>query len=216
MGAGNGDKYERTASSRAFAGRHVSATGVARCGRAVLETAKDWLSSPAQCPGACVIERCSPWSVPFPPRPPWKLALLCSTGSPVLRHSPSPARACPPFGLWPSRTGLRVPGSCDHSSQSRPIRKASRANVISAFEAKLAAVRGPASLTKEPQSVSELLVYYTFLLHGLTSRSAGIAGAEVSERIRDFGSSFPARTCMGDSASVDLFEARVLTLRTYR
>jgi hypothetical protein len=38
----------------------------------------------------------------------------------ILRHSPtSPARACPPFGLWPSRTGLdrqtkarwRSPGS---------------------------------------------------------------------------------------------------------
>jgi hypothetical protein len=39
--------------------------------------------------GACVIERCSPWSVPFPPQPPRKLALFCSTGSPVLRHSPT-------------------------------------------------------------------------------------------------------------------------------
>jgi hypothetical protein len=57
--------------------------------------------------GTCVIERCSPWSVSFPPQPPRKLALLCSTGSPLLRHSPtSPARAYPPFGLWPSRTGL--------------------------------------------------------------------------------------------------------------
>src|SRR2546428_10692886 len=70
--------------------------------------------------GACVIERCSPWSVPFPPQPPRKLALLCSTGSLVLRHSPtSLVRACPLFGLWPLRTGLvlsnktyeRSPGS---------------------------------------------------------------------------------------------------------
>src|SRR5207245_2182872 len=70
--------------------------------------------------GACVIERCSPWSVPFPPQPPRKLALLCSTGSQVLRHSPtSLVRACPLFGLWPLRTGLvlsnktyeRSPGS---------------------------------------------------------------------------------------------------------
>src|SRR5207244_1177711 len=59
-------------------------------------------------------------SVPFPPQPPRKLALLCSTGSLVLRHSPtSPARSRPPFGLWPLRTGLvlssktyrRSPGS---------------------------------------------------------------------------------------------------------
>ena len=57
--------------------------------------------------GACVIERCSPWSVPFPPQPPRKLALLCSTGSLVLRHSPtSPERSRPHFGLWPLRTGL--------------------------------------------------------------------------------------------------------------
>src|SRR6266496_6735941 len=70
--------------------------------------------------GACVIERCSPWSGPFPPQPPRKLALLCSTGSRVLRHSPtSLVRACPLFGLWPLRTGLvlsnktsrRSPGS---------------------------------------------------------------------------------------------------------
>src|SRR6266852_7767987 len=57
--------------------------------------------------GACATERCSPSSVPFPPQPPQKVALPCSVGSQVLRHSPtSPARACPPFGLWPSRTGL--------------------------------------------------------------------------------------------------------------
>ena len=70
--------------------------------------------------GACEIERCSPESVPFPPQPPPKVALLCSAGSRVLRHSPtSPERSCPPFGLWPSRTGLdrltktrrRSPGS---------------------------------------------------------------------------------------------------------
>ena len=56
---------------------------------------------------ACVIERCSPLSAPFPPRPPRRVALLCSAGSTVLRHSPtSPERSRPPFGLWPSRTGL--------------------------------------------------------------------------------------------------------------
>ena len=57
--------------------------------------------------GACGIERCSPRPVPFPPQPPQKVCHPCSAGSQVLRHSPtSPARACPPFGLWPSRTGL--------------------------------------------------------------------------------------------------------------
>ena len=36
-----------------------------------------------------------------------RVAPLCSAGSPVLRRSPtSPERACPPFGFWPSRTGL--------------------------------------------------------------------------------------------------------------
>jgi hypothetical protein len=70
---------------------------------------------------ACGIERCSPQSVPFPPRPPPKAAALrCSAGSLVLRLSPtSPVRSCPPCGLWPSRTGLgrltktyrRSPGS---------------------------------------------------------------------------------------------------------
>src|SRR5262249_44443053 len=55
--------------------------------------------------GACAIERCSPSSVPFPPRPPREVSLLCSAGSQVLRHSPtSPARACPPCGF-----GLRGP-----------------------------------------------------------------------------------------------------------
>src|SRR5215472_9679372 len=69
---------------------------------------------------ACVVERCSPLSAPFPPRPPPTVAPPCSAGSTVLRHSPtSPERSCPPFGLWPSRTGLgllpkisrRSPGS---------------------------------------------------------------------------------------------------------
>ena len=69
---------------------------------------------------ACAIERCSPSSVPFPPQPPLKVALHCSADSLVVRHSPtSPVRSCPPFGLWPSRTGLdpstktprRSPGS---------------------------------------------------------------------------------------------------------
>jgi len=56
---------------------------------------------------ACVIERCFPRSAPFPPRPPRKVALPCSAGSTVLRHSPtSPERSRPHFGLWPSRTGL--------------------------------------------------------------------------------------------------------------
>jgi hypothetical protein len=49
---------------------------------------------------------CSPWPAPFPPQPPQKVALPCSAGSQVLRHSPaSPARACPHYVLWPSRTG---------------------------------------------------------------------------------------------------------------
>ena len=75
---------------------------------------------PRSVSGACWIERCSPWSAPFPPQPPRKVALRCSAGSQVLRRSPtSPERSCPPFGLWPSRTGLdlstktsrRSPGS---------------------------------------------------------------------------------------------------------
>ena len=70
--------------------------------------------------GACEIDRCSAWSAPFPPQPPRKVALPCSTGSQVIRRCPtSPERSCPPFGLWPSRTGLdlstktyrRSPGS---------------------------------------------------------------------------------------------------------
>src|SRR5215469_1893032 len=43
--------------------------------------------------GVCVIERCSPESVPFPASAESSLPL-------------SPERSCPPFGLWPSRTGL--------------------------------------------------------------------------------------------------------------
>ena len=45
----------------------------------------------------------------------------CSVGSSVLRHSPtSPARSCPPFGLWPSRTGLdRATKACRRSPGSR-------------------------------------------------------------------------------------------------
>jgi hypothetical protein len=71
--------------------------------------------------GACGIERCSPRPMPFPPQPPQKVSLPCSAGSQVLRHSPtSPARACPPFGLWPSRTGLdRQTKACWRSPGSR-------------------------------------------------------------------------------------------------
>ena len=71
--------------------------------------------------GACGIERCSPRPEPFPPKPPQKVALPCSTGSQVLRHSPtSPSRACPPFSLWPSRTGLdRQTKACWRSPGSR-------------------------------------------------------------------------------------------------
>src|SRR5713226_9609770 len=66
--------------------------------------------------GACVVERCSPRSAPFPPQPPPKVALLCSAGSSVLRHSPTaPERSCPPFGLWPSRTGLAVEAKTSRS-----------------------------------------------------------------------------------------------------
>src|SRR5215471_8139986 len=57
--------------------------------------------------GTCEIERCSPQSASFPPQPPQRVTLRCSVGSLVLRRSPtSPERSCPPFGLWPSRTGL--------------------------------------------------------------------------------------------------------------
>ena len=97
---------------------------------------------------ACVIERCSPLSAPFPPRPPPRVAPPCSAGSQVLRRSPtSPARSRPPFGLWPSRTGLdpstktyrRSPGSraCCFSAcagskttQDRPTARVSAADVL--------------------------------------------------------------------------------------
>jgi hypothetical protein len=59
--------------------------------------------------GACAMERCSPPAAPFPSRPTQEVVFPCSVGSQVLRRSPtSPARARPPFGLWPSRTGLRI------------------------------------------------------------------------------------------------------------
>jgi hypothetical protein len=59
--------------------------------------------------GACAMERCSPPAAPFPPRPPQEVVFPCSVGSQVVRRSPtSPARTHPPFGLWPSRTGLRI------------------------------------------------------------------------------------------------------------
>src|SRR5215472_1786923 len=47
--------------------------------------------------------------------------LRCSAGSRVLRHSPtSPVRACPPFGSWPSRTGLdRLTKTCRRYPGSR-------------------------------------------------------------------------------------------------
>jgi hypothetical protein len=76
--------------------------------------------TPALCRETCQIERCSPWSTPFPPQPPRKTSPRCSAGSSVLWRSPtSPERARPPFGLSPSRTGLdlstktsrRSPGS---------------------------------------------------------------------------------------------------------
>ncbi len=54
-------------------------------------------------------DRCSPSSGALPsPCLRRGYRRFCSAGSQVLRHSPtSPARACPPFGQRPSRTGLR-------------------------------------------------------------------------------------------------------------
>jgi hypothetical protein len=71
--------------------------------------------------GACGIERCSSQSVPFPPRPPRKVVFRCSAGSRVQRHNPtSPERSRPPFGLWPSRTGLGLlTKTCRRSPGSR-------------------------------------------------------------------------------------------------
>jgi hypothetical protein len=45
--------------------------------------------------------------------------------------------------------------------------------LLDRFETKLAAVRGAASLTQQPQIIAELLAYYTFLLHGLTGALYG-------------------------------------------
>src|SRR6266404_3704183 len=48
-------------------------------------------------------------------------SLVRSVGSQVVRHSPtSPARACPQYGFWPSRTGLdRQTKACWRSPGSR-------------------------------------------------------------------------------------------------
>jgi hypothetical protein len=55
------------------------------------------------------MERCSPRSAPFHPQPRPKVAPLRLAGSSVLQHSPTaPERSRPPYGLWPSRTGLAV------------------------------------------------------------------------------------------------------------
>ncbi len=62
------------------------------------------------CVGSMWDRTMSPRPVPFPPQPPQKVSLPCSAAPQALRHSPtSPTRACPPFGLWPSRTGLASP-----------------------------------------------------------------------------------------------------------
>jgi hypothetical protein len=69
--------------------------------------------------GACWTDRSSPRSAAFPPQPPPKVALPCSAGSQVLCPSATPPpRACPHYGIAPSRTGLptaqarrRSPGS---------------------------------------------------------------------------------------------------------
>ena len=56
---------------------------------------------------SCWTDRCSPWSAPFPPPSPPRIAPLCSTGSQVLWRSPTPLkRACPLYGIKPFRTGL--------------------------------------------------------------------------------------------------------------
>jgi len=63
-------------------------------------------SLPRSVSGECGVERCSPWPAPFSPQAPPKIALLCSSGSSILRRGPtSPERACPPCGFGPSRTG---------------------------------------------------------------------------------------------------------------
>jgi hypothetical protein len=64
-------------------------------------------SLPRSVSGECGVERCSPWPAPFSPQAPPKIALLCSSGSSILRRGPTPPeRACPPCGFGPSRTGL--------------------------------------------------------------------------------------------------------------
>ena len=76
-------------------------------------------ASPALKSGTCWMDQRSPWPAAFLPQPPPKVALLCSAGSLVVRRSPTPPpRACPPYGIAPSRTGLptsqarrRSPGS---------------------------------------------------------------------------------------------------------
>src|SRR5262249_509367 len=63
--------------------------------------------TPALCRERVRSNDVSPWSTPFPPRPPWKTNPRCSAGSSVLWRSPtSPERARPPFGLSPSLPGL--------------------------------------------------------------------------------------------------------------
>ena len=50
---------------------------------------------------------CSPWPAPSPPPPPPKIAPHCSTGSQVLRRSPTPLeRARPQCGYSPFRPDL--------------------------------------------------------------------------------------------------------------
>jgi hypothetical protein len=85
-------------------------------------TAKRWnMQRPCSESGTCAPERCPPPAAPFPPQPPRKVSLRCSAGSQVLWHSPtSPTRACPHYGLWPSRTGPpRQAKACWRSPGSR-------------------------------------------------------------------------------------------------
>jgi hypothetical protein len=71
----------------------------------VKDLVDDWLQSAGISNGKIAVIR-QTVNVPVVSPPP-RLAPLCSTGSQVLRHSPtSPVRARPPFGFWPSRTGL--------------------------------------------------------------------------------------------------------------
>src|SRR5208283_2064547 len=62
---------------------------------------------PRSVSGWCWVERCSPWSAPFSPQTPPRIALLCSSGSSIVWCGPTPLeRARPPSGFAPSRTGL--------------------------------------------------------------------------------------------------------------